>query len=140
MKRLTIYQQRARKLVLDLEAVLEKLKSIDHENLLNTLDFKLDHNDSLWRFDVLSEMAAGPSLRDVLKITTTISVPNARAYATDILRGLDYLHKHGIVHGSLNESNVFVCDSDAGKTWILLSICPGLCLLNSMTGWPACHP
>lgn len=115
LKCLSVSEKRARKPILDLEDDLERLKALSHENILNVFDFKLAHNGDVWRFDVLMELASGPSLHDILRIASTISVQSARAYSIDILQGLDYLHKHGIAHGSLDGSNVFICDSGSGK-------------------------
>ena len=115
LKRVSVKQPQYKKLVLDLEDELERLKVVKHENIVNVFEFKLKHTTGIWRFDILTELPSGPSLHEILKITTTISVRNARAYSIDILQGLDYLHKNGIVHGALDETNIFLCESGGGK-------------------------
>lgn len=63
---------------------------------------------------IVMELLAGGSLHDTLHyFPHGIAYPLARRYAADVLRGLDYLHRNGIVHADVKPQNMLLA-TDGG--------------------------
>ncbi|PQE16693.1 putative cpc-3 protein [Rutstroemia sp. NJR-2017a BBW] len=84
-----------------MEAELEKLRNINHETVLNLLDFKVekDSNESTWTVSIISEYAEKGSLEEFLDIVEQLNVTKVRSWTIELLDALRFLHEeHGIIH------------------------------------------
>ena len=68
-------------------------------------------------------MPTGSTIQDILAVADSITIRKAKGFAVDILRALEFLHKRGLVHGAVKESNVFICDSGSGRIAKLANSC-----------------
>ena len=123
LKRLSIGVCHVKKLILDLEDELERLKSLRHANVVAVLDFKISSRAERWQFDVLTEQANRNSLLDVIKLAGTLHPDKGRKFAIEILQGLDFYHQKGVQHGALHAGNMMFCTSSRGD--IVLKLADG---------------
>lgn len=121
LKRLQVTDLRAKRSILDLEALLEKLRGVRHGNLINMLDFKVEHEREMWQFDILIESSNEGTLADLIDIAGTLPAPKARLFGIEMLQAIDYLHKNGVVHGRIQPGNVFLHHSYNGSRTVKIS-------------------
>ncbi|KAM3080996.1 eukaryotic translation initiation factor 2-alpha kinase [Clarireedia jacksonii] len=84
-----------------LETELERLRNINHETVLNLLDFKVekDSNEATWTVSIISEYAEKGSLEEFLDIVEQLNVTKVRSWTIELLDALRFLHEeHGIIH------------------------------------------
>jgi len=84
------------------------LSSLDHPNVIAVTDF--GHAQGGTPFIVM-ELLQGRPLRDVLG-DGRLSWPRARAWAVQILEGVEAAHQEGIIHRDLKPANLFVTEKD----------------------------
>lgn len=99
-----------KKSILDLEDNLEKLKSLRHSAIINVYDFKIGKEGDSWQFDILTEISSRGPLSAMLQTFGSLPLPRARSCAIELLEALDFIHKNGITHGSVNLNNVLLCE------------------------------
>lgn len=90
----------------DLESEIEMLQLLRHPNIVAYYGVQRHHGVS-----VLVEYCAGGSIASVISNFGALNEKVVRAYTRQILCGLDYLHKHCIVHRDVKCANVLL-DSD----------------------------
>jgi serine/threonine protein kinase len=78
------------------------LKSVSHENIVNTHDV-FDTND---RLNLVLEFMEGGELFDIIADAGHFSEQAASQVMRDIVKGVQYLHMHNIVHRDLKPENV----------------------------------
>lgn len=79
------------------------LSSIDHENVLQALDLVEDEKGSL--FTVL-EHCDGGDLYSLVFQRGNLEVVEADCFFKQMMRGVDYLHRHSIAHRDLKPENM----------------------------------
>ncbi|KZF22607.1 Serine/threonine-protein kinase [Xylona heveae TC161] len=112
-----------------LEDELERLKSLRHSNVLDLLDFKisscfdtgLSEPAGTWEISILTEYANKGSLNDLLEIVGSLGPDIVRAFAIQLLEGLDFYHRNGVVHRDLHAGNVMLIRPSSGSTIIKLA-------------------
>jgi eukaryotic translation initiation factor 2-alpha kinase 4 len=108
-----------------LEQELERLKGLQHPNVLGLLESKVNRfnpEESVWRVSVLTEFANKGSLEELLDMVGSISVEHLRSWTIQLLEGLDFLHRNGVVHKGLHASNVLLFrPSSGGPTTVKLA-------------------
>lgn len=74
---------------------------------------------------VVSEFIPGGSVRALMNSGQRLSPPQAAVVAVDVARGLDHLHRRGLVHRTIRPSNILLRTdgraviSDVGIGWLL---------------------
>lgn len=106
-----------------LEAELESLKKIRHQNILDFFDFKvhktvdqLGRSDSAWTVSVLIEFAEKGSLEEFLDIAGSLGVAKVRSWTIELLGAVQFLHDdHGIIHQDIHAGNVLLVRDSSGE-------------------------
>jgi len=89
-----------------LKSEIELLRSFEHPNIVKYLG-----NESAGEFlNVFLEFVSGGSINSLLDLYKKFDEKLVRIYTLHILRGLDYLHAHNVIHGDIKGSNVLVDD------------------------------
>ncbi|KAH0562566.1 hypothetical protein GP486_002750 [Trichoglossum hirsutum] len=105
-----------------LEQELERLKGLQHPNILGLLESKVDRfnpEENVWRVSVLTELANKGSLEELLDMVGAVSVENLRSWTIQILEGLDFFHRNGVVHKDLHANNVLLFRPAFGGTTVV---------------------
>lgn len=102
------------------EEKLEAMKNMHHENLIKLLNFKItrEQGESLRRevkVSVLSEYANKGPLSDLLEMVGSVSAEKTRTWTHQLLDALNYYHRNGLVHGSINSENVMLSMPKSGS-------------------------
>lgn len=120
VKRAVLGSNPMKKMMLDVEDELERLKTLQHSNIISVLDFRIWNESGEWHLDVLSEYGNKASLRDMLLFSDVLPVARVRSMFIEILQGLDFYHKKGIIHSRLHCGNILLCQGDEGAISIKL--------------------
>ena len=81
-----------KKKLLEVEDELEKLKTLQHNNIISILDFRLWNEPNGWHLDVLTEYGNKTSLNDMLLMFNVVPAQKARAVFIEILQALSLIH------------------------------------------------
>lgn len=109
------------------EEKLEALKSLRHPNIVDFLNFKIyravvsDDTSGSWNVAVLLEFANKGSLFELLDIAESVGAANIRSWTIQLLEGLNYYHRHGIVHENIHCGNIMLFRPQSGSTIVKLS-------------------
>ena len=93
------------------------LDALDHPNIVRVVDINYVVGD---RLTLAMERVSGTNLRHYLRDHPTPEPQTQRRYAEDLLAGLEYLERKGVVHKDLKPDNLLV--GDAGLTIIDFSL------------------
>ncbi|CAG8715290.1 13219_t:CDS:2 [Cetraspora pellucida] len=88
---------------------IQKLQDIQHKNIIKFYGITYDLENSKY---VVFQFAADGNLRDYL-VRNKTSTRAKLKMAKGIAKGLEYLHKKGIVHENLSPSTIFVENKNA---------------------------
>ncbi len=95
----------------EMEYILREMnimKSVSHPNIVNTVDI---FNSAKYLHIVLEYMAGG-ELFDIIADAGNFSEQQASQVTRDIIKGVQYLHLHGIVHRDIKPENVLCITKD----------------------------
>ncbi|KAK4453300.1 anticodon binding domain of tRNAs-domain-containing protein [Podospora aff. communis PSN243] len=111
-----------KKQIASLDSQLESLKSIQHPRVLQLLDFRIDRG--IYETDsdsptprtvsILTMLSDRGSLNEHLGTSDTIGLEKVRSWTPDLLKALDFLHNHDIIHKDLHSGNILLCREPAG--------------------------
>jgi translation initiation factor 2-alpha kinase 4 len=115
-------KDQSRKQLQSLEAQLESLKKLRHQNLLELIDYKIDRSISdtdssspaVWTISVLTPLSDKGPLDELLDLAGQIDVSKAKLWTADLLDALAFLHNNGIVHQDIHPGNILLCRESAG--------------------------
>jgi len=82
------------------------MKESQHPNIVNFLESYLVKSNELWLWVVMEYMEGG-SLTDVVT-ESLMTEGQIAAVSREIALGLQYLHKHGVIHSDVKSSNVLL--------------------------------
>jgi serine/threonine-protein kinase len=84
-----------------------------HPNIVQVFDFGLDERQH--RHFIVMEHVQGNSCAELLRDQGHLEVDQAVEVIAQACRGLDYAHRHGVVHRDVKPGNLLVSDSDVVK-------------------------
>jgi len=95
---------------------LKQLERIGrHQNFLNIL--KIDINKDNKQINLITEISNGEIAKRYIRKLKSLKLKIFQKWIKQILKGLQFLHKNGIVHGSLSSDSIFINSND-GKVKI----------------------
>nr|ATL63226.1 protein kinase GCN2 [Pestalotiopsis microspora] len=109
-----------KKHLLSLENKLKSVKQLNHRNILNVIDFRIDRKTqeneaSQTRIvRILTPLANKGSLDELLELTEKVAIGKVRSWTTDLLSGLGWLHTQGLVHEDIHPGNVLLFRESSG--------------------------
>ncbi len=105
------------------EIFLNEAKTIaklTHENIIRIYDI-----EELYKtIFIITEYLEGSSLRSILKSTPKLSLSNILDITLQVCLGLEYAHKHGIIHQDINPNNIFIQSDGQAKIIDFGLACP----------------
>lgn len=117
--------------MLDLEDRMEKvLRLKDDPNVLKPLGYTIkrssgeckgDEGGDEWFVGILVKYAPKGSMRDLLETVTVISPETFRAWALQLLEGLQFLHRNRVPHSAIHLSNILLEKDETGNVVVKLS-------------------
>ncbi|KXL51017.1 hypothetical protein M433DRAFT_157862 [Acidomyces richmondensis BFW] len=97
-----------REKILELEKSLETVSKLRHNNLLSLFTYRIDRLDTHRSQVILcSEFADRGTLHDLLEIGA-LHIKKARQFTIELLEALEYLHHHGVVHGEVSSTAIYL--------------------------------
>ncbi|OJD14239.1 PEK/GCN2 protein kinase [Emergomyces pasteurianus Ep9510] len=109
------------------EDKLEILKRLRHPNLVDFIGFKIYRppepeasHEITWHIYTLFEYANKGSLSELLDIVGSVAADTARAWMIQLLDGLEYYHRSGIVHGNIHSGRVLLFRMQSNNTVLKL--------------------
>ena len=83
---------------------MKSLKHVDHKNIVKFKEaFKRDN-----KLNIVFEFVEKTVLEDIENSANGVSIGLTRSYLYQLLSGLRYLHKHGIIHRDVKPENLLV--------------------------------
>jgi serine/threonine protein kinase len=77
---------------------------LNHENIVKIYDI-----EELYKtIFIITEYLEGSNLKSILKSTPKLSIPKILDITIQVCLGLEYAHKHGIIHQDVNPNNIFI--------------------------------
>jgi tRNA A-37 threonylcarbamoyl transferase component Bud32/tetratricopeptide (TPR) repeat protein len=87
--------------------------SLDHPHVVRVFEFNTTENDEPF---LVMEYLQGQSLADIVKERGAIPVEEVIAWITQVVQGLSYAHKRGIVHRDVKSSNIVIVQNADGES------------------------
>lgn len=112
-----------------LEANLETLVQLTpHPSILRPLGFRIqklpdanEPNRGGWKVSILTELARKGSIKDILETIGTLDIRQIRSWAIQLIEGLDFYHRHRIIHASVQPTNVLLEPAETGVSTVKLA-------------------
>ncbi|CAM9224071.1 unnamed protein product [Phaeothamnion confervicola] len=85
---------------------IEVMRQLCHENIVRYLGYEVRHRDG--QLFIFQEWVPGNSLSTCLQTYGRFSDSVTRRYTRQVLKGLSYLHSHGVVHMDIKCENLLL--------------------------------
>ena len=119
---------RLKEQIFELDQKLDQMVQLPaNMNVIKPLGFVLrrveshDSDPGLWYVAILMELAPQGSMQDLLEIIHVLDVHPMKAWALQLLEGLMFYHRHGIIHASIHLRNILLVKADTGDTVVKLA-------------------
>eukprot|EP00804_Cyclotella_cryptica_P001936 CCRYP_007376-RA/>CCRYP_007376-RA protein AED:0.03 eAED:0.03 QI:116/1/1/1/1/1/5/37/1180 len=113
VKVLSIPSTNKRAIVDELQREIDLMRSLKHPNIVRYLGAEVDTSKNI--LNIFQEWVPGGSVSSLLKKFGPFSFAVIKSYATQILRGLEYLHSHHIIHRDIKGGNILVSNDGCVK-------------------------
>lgn len=130
----------------ELEAELQLIRTLHHENLNRLLGFQIDRLDfedeKGWKIRLITEFSLNSdSLTDILETADFVNWALARTWLIQMLPALEYLHNSGFIHKLINPLTVSIQESPQSSNKIIKLSYPsyGYRLLKMFESHPDNH-
>lgn len=117
-----------KKQLFDLDQRLEQMVQLpDNLNIIKPLGFVIkrgeteDPDPEHWHVAILMALTPKGSMQDLLETVHVLDLEVFRAWALQLLEGLMFYHRHGIVHASIHVRNMLLVKADTGNTVVRLA-------------------
>eukprot|EP00668_Euglena_longa_P008859 GGOE01010670.1.p1 GENE.GGOE01010670.1~~GGOE01010670.1.p1 ORF type:complete len:805 (+),score=182.10 GGOE01010670.1:67-2481(+) len=97
--------------VADLLSAFDLMATMKHNNVVRCLGMRRLPG----HYQMVMEFCSGGSLRGLINDLQGLPLPLVRKYAVEVLRGLRYIHDHGLLHRDIKASNVLLRDDGVAK-------------------------
>ena len=107
------------------------IAQLNHENIVQVYDIEERYRTVF----IIMERLAGTALNDLLRSVYKLPPKRVVNFLIQIAKGLQYAHRHGIVHQDIKPANIFVLPDDKIKILDFGLACP-VGSENFLTGTP----
>ncbi len=90
----------------------QAVSSIEHANIVSVTDLGRTEGGLIY---IVMELLGGRSLSDIIKQEAPLDVARAARLTSNILAGLEAVHRQGIIHRDLKPSNINVSEGEHGE-------------------------
>lgn len=123
-------EEKLKRAIQSLEGNLETLIQLPaHPSIAKPLSFRIqktlaagaDSKAGGWKVSVLLELARKGSMKDLLETIGTVEMVNVRSWAIQMIEGLDFYHRHRVVHAGIRPENVLLETRESGTAVVKLA-------------------
>lgn len=118
IKVLRIPSENKTAIVQELQREIDLMRSLNHPNIVRYLGAEVNNKSNI--LNIFQEWVPGGSISSLLKQLGPFSVAVVKSYTAQILKGLEYLHSHNILHRDIKGGNILISNDGSGKLIIVV--------------------